>query len=71
MQVPDEQVSADTNVFLIKEALVISHANIFHVSKLVRGLLEGGGGRGRFDGSAKVFVRFSRSKINSHGVENL
>ena len=54
---------SDTNVVLIQ-------VNSYPVYFFVVGL-EGGGGTGGFDGPTKVFVQFSRSKINSRGVGNL
>ena len=51
---------SDTNVFLIKKALIIGHTSIFHTNKLLPGSLRGGGGR--FDQPPKVYDQVSRSK---------
>ena len=42
----------NTNVFLVN-TLIVSHANIFHTSKLIPG--SGEGVRGRFDGPQRLF----------------
>ena len=59
---------SNTNVFLIKEALIIiSLASIFHVMSANTYLVQFEGGVHQ---PLKVFVKFRHSKINSYGVQN-